>query len=175
VVAVALGLGLLIVVLWLLGRDGAVEETTVPTTLAAPTTTAVTTTTAVPGIVAAPIPAEDASLWSDGPLVAVSAGEAWTVMRSTPDFPFADLIGHLEDGAWTFWHTTASEEEESGRVDPNMMWGPAVARIAADLALQGVTEVTDVSDFGLHRFDERGRSRFYDPVALPFPGSFDED
>jgi sarcosine oxidase subunit beta len=50
-----------------------------------------------------------------------------------------------------------------------MMWGPAVARIAADLALQGSTEVADISDLGLDRFDEHGRSRFYDPVALPFP------
>jgi glycine/D-amino acid oxidase-like deaminating enzyme len=55
-----------------------------------------------------------------------------------------------------------------------MMWGPAVARIAADLALDGATKVTDVSDFGLDRFDEHGRSRFYDPVALPFPMSFDD-
>jgi sarcosine oxidase subunit beta len=53
-----------------------------------------------------------------------------------------------------------------------MMWGPAVARIAADLSLDGATKVTDVSDFGLDRFDEHGRSRFYDPVALPFPVSF---
>jgi sarcosine oxidase, subunit beta len=51
-----------------------------------------------------------------------------------------------------------------------MMWGPAVARIAADLAVTGRTEVTDVSDFGLDRFDEHGRSRLAtDPIALPFP------
>ncbi|MBI2237848.1 MAG: FAD-binding oxidoreductase, partial [Actinobacteria bacterium] len=50
-----------------------------------------------------------------------------------------------------------------------MMWGPAVARIAANLALQGKTELVDVSDFGLDRFDEHGRSPFVDPVALPFP------
>lgn len=56
-----------------------------------------------------------------------------------------------------------------------MMWGPAVARIAADLALRGSTDVTDVTDFGLDRFDEHGRSRFYDPVALPFPVGFSED
>jgi sarcosine oxidase subunit beta len=55
-----------------------------------------------------------------------------------------------------------------------MMWGPAVARIAADLALRGRTKVTDVRDFGLDRFDADGRSRFYDPVALPFPVSFDD-
>jgi sarcosine oxidase subunit beta len=56
-----------------------------------------------------------------------------------------------------------------------MMWGPAVARIAADLALQGSTEVTDVSDFGLDRFDEHGRSRSYDPIALPFPVAFADE
>jgi sarcosine oxidase subunit beta len=53
-----------------------------------------------------------------------------------------------------------------------MMWGPAVARIAADLAVKGTTTVTDVSDFGLDRFDAQGRSRFYDPIALPFPVDF---
>ncbi len=166
-VAVALGFGLLIVVLWLLGRDGAVEETTVPTTLAAPTTTAVTTTSAAippdrpdpdvpPGIVAAPILAEDASLWPDGPLVAVSAGEAWTVMSSTPE-GFADLIGHLEDGAWTFWHTTPSEEEESGLVDPNMMWGLAVAPDGA---------VWAATDRGVFSFDGVEWTRRFDDPAV---------
>jgi sarcosine oxidase subunit beta len=57
-----------------------------------------------------------------------------------------------------------------------MMWGPAVAKIAADLAVRGRTKVTDVSGFGLDRFDEHGRSRSYDPIALPFPTGFgDED
>ena len=51
-----------------------------------------------------------------------------------------------------------------------MMWGPAVARVAADLALRGVTEVTDVTELGLDRFDAQGRSRLAsDPIALPFP------
>lgn len=51
-----------------------------------------------------------------------------------------------------------------------MMWGPAVARIAADLALEGTTSVTDVSELGLDRFDAEGRSRLEaDPIALPFP------
>jgi sarcosine oxidase subunit beta len=53
-----------------------------------------------------------------------------------------------------------------------MMWGPAVARATADVALSGTTEVTDVSELGLDRFDETGRSRLAtDPVALPFPES----
>ncbi len=51
-----------------------------------------------------------------------------------------------------------------------MMWGPAVARIAADLALEGATTVVDASQLGLDRFDARGRSRLKtDPIALPFP------
>jgi sarcosine oxidase subunit beta len=51
-----------------------------------------------------------------------------------------------------------------------MMWGPAVARVTADLALTGASEIVDVSVLGLDRFDESGRSRLAaDPIALPFP------
>jgi sarcosine oxidase subunit beta len=51
-----------------------------------------------------------------------------------------------------------------------MMWGPAVARVAADLATTGATDVTDVADLGLERFDADGNSRLDpDPIALPFP------
>jgi glycine/D-amino acid oxidase-like deaminating enzyme len=51
-----------------------------------------------------------------------------------------------------------------------MMWGPAVARIAADLALEGKTSLVDISQLGLDRFDAEGRSRLAtDPIALPFP------
>jgi sarcosine oxidase subunit beta len=51
-----------------------------------------------------------------------------------------------------------------------MMWGPGVARAAADLATTGSTDVLDVTDLGLDRFDEHGRSRLApDPIALPFP------
>ena len=35
-----------------------------------------------------------------------------------------------------------------------MMWGPAVARAAADVALTGTSDVVDVSDLGLDRFDD---------------------
>jgi len=57
-----------------------------------------------------------------------------------------------------------------------MMWGPAVARVAADLALRGQTDLVDVSDLGLERFDEHGRSRLAtDPIALPFPADADDD
>jgi sarcosine oxidase subunit beta len=55
-----------------------------------------------------------------------------------------------------------------------MMWGPAVAKVAADLAIKGGTKVVDVTDLGLDRFDEHGRSRFHDKVALPFPTDFEE-
>ena len=53
-----------------------------------------------------------------------------------------------------------------------MMWGPAVARAAADLLLTQSTDVVDVTDLGLDRFDAEGRSSLAaDPIALPFPES----
>jgi sarcosine oxidase subunit beta len=51
-----------------------------------------------------------------------------------------------------------------------MMWGPAVARAAADVALTGTTDLVDLTDLGLDRFDASGHSRLpADPIALPFP------
>ena len=51
-----------------------------------------------------------------------------------------------------------------------MMWGPGVARVAADLVLTGRTDLIDVTDLGLDRFDAEGRSRLApDPIALPYP------
>ena len=51
-----------------------------------------------------------------------------------------------------------------------MMWGPGVARVAADLIVRGETSLIDVSELGLDRFDSEGRSRLAtDPIALPFP------
>lgn len=51
-----------------------------------------------------------------------------------------------------------------------MMWGPAVSRAAADVALHGRTDVLDVGPLGLDRFDAHGRSTLEpDPIALPFP------
>ena len=51
-----------------------------------------------------------------------------------------------------------------------MMWGPGVAKAAADVALSGSSDVLDVSRLGLDRFDEAGHSRLAtDPIALPFP------
>jgi sarcosine oxidase subunit beta len=53
-----------------------------------------------------------------------------------------------------------------------MMWGPGVARVAVDLVIRGRTDVIDVTDLGLDRFDADGRSRLAtDPIALPFPVS----
>src|ERR1019366_7712712 len=57
-----------------------------------------------------------------------------------------------------------------------MMWGPAVARVGADLAVHGRTDLLDVAELGLDRFDADGRSRLAaDPIALPFPLSADDD
>jgi sarcosine oxidase subunit beta len=51
-----------------------------------------------------------------------------------------------------------------------MMWGPGISKAAAELALEGKTDVVDITDLGLDRFDETGRSRLTpDPIALPFP------
>ncbi|HEX3906352.1 MAG TPA: FAD-binding oxidoreductase [Mycobacteriales bacterium] len=51
-----------------------------------------------------------------------------------------------------------------------MMWGPGVAKVAADLAATGTTDLVDVTDLGLTRFDADGRSSLAaDPIALPFP------
>jgi len=53
-----------------------------------------------------------------------------------------------------------------------MMWGPGVSKAVADLVVSGSTDVVDVTDLGLDRFDEQGRSRLApDPIALPFPDS----
>ncbi len=53
-----------------------------------------------------------------------------------------------------------------------MMWGPGVAKAAADVALTGSSEVVDTASLGLDRFDAEGNSRLAtDPIALPFPSS----
>jgi sarcosine oxidase subunit beta len=56
-----------------------------------------------------------------------------------------------------------------------MMWGPAVSRVAADLALEGTTDLIDAPIYRMDRFDAEGRSPFFDPIALPFPVDTDED
>jgi sarcosine oxidase subunit beta len=56
-----------------------------------------------------------------------------------------------------------------------MMWGPAVSRIATDLALIGRTDVVErPEDFRMDRFDEHGNPPYVDPVALPFPIRVDD-
>ncbi|HEX6867266.1 MAG TPA: FAD-binding oxidoreductase [Candidatus Limnocylindrales bacterium] len=56
-----------------------------------------------------------------------------------------------------------------------MMWGPGVARVAADLVTRGATDLIDAADLGLDRFDADGRSRLAaDPIALPFPVSAED-
>ena len=101
-------------------------------------------------------------------LVPVTAGlgirKAWAAtIEYTPDH--LPLLGPVV--------TTAGVEVEGLSVacacGHDMMWGPSVARCAADLALEGRTDVVDVADFRMDRFDERGRSPYVDPVALPFP------
>lgn len=67
--------------------------------------------------------------------------------------------GTMIDGAWV-----------AAAAGHGMMWGPGVARVAADLAVRGSTDVIDVTDLGLERFDAEGRSRLAaDPIALPYP------
>ena len=53
-----------------------------------------------------------------------------------------------------------------------MMWGPAVAQVAADLTTTGGCEWLDLTDLGLDRFDADGNSRLVpEPISLPFPES----
>ena len=53
-----------------------------------------------------------------------------------------------------------------------MMWGPAIAQVAADLTELGTCEWLDLSDLGLDRFDADGNSRLApEPISLPFPES----
>ncbi|CAN5876632.1 FAD-binding oxidoreductase [soil metagenome] len=51
-----------------------------------------------------------------------------------------------------------------------MMWGPAVAQVAAELTTTGGCDWLDLTDLGLDRFDAEGRSRLEpEPISLPFP------
>ena len=91
--------------------------------------------------------------------------KVWSAtIEYTPDH--LPLLGALvrRDGAEVDGATIASA------CGHGMMWGPAVARIAVDLALEGHTTVVErVEDMRMDRFDARGNSPFVDPVALPFP------
>jgi sarcosine oxidase subunit beta len=94
---------------------------------------------------------------------------AWAAtIDYTPDH--LPIIGPAMDGAGPVHGVTVASAAGHG-----MMWGPAVSRAAADVALTGTTSMfasagIDLADFGLGRFDEHGRSRLAaDPIALPFP------
>jgi sarcosine oxidase subunit beta len=81
----------------------------------------------------------------------------------TPDH--LPILGPLLTGEGPVAGTTVASAGGHG-----MMWGPGISRAAADLALEGKTDVIDTSELGLDRFDEHGRSRLAtDPIALPFP------
>jgi sarcosine oxidase subunit beta len=83
----------------------------------------------------------------------------------TPDH--LPIIGPARDGEKILNGAVVASAGGAG-----MMWGPGVARAAADLALTGRSDVVDTADLGLDRFDEAGRSRLAtDPIALPFPES----
>src|SRR6478672_7047184 len=96
--------------------------------------------------------------------------KAWSAtIEYTPDHlpitgPLVQRDGTIIDGA-----TIASA------CGHGMMWGPAVSRIATDLALGKRTRVVErVEDFRMDRFDEAGNPPFVDPVALPFPVRVDD-
>jgi sarcosine oxidase subunit beta len=86
----------------------------------------------------------------------------------TPDH--LPIIGEASGGAGAGGAGTVRGAVIASAGGHGMMWGPAVARAAADLSLHGSTNLVDVADLGLDRFDEHGRSRLTpDPIALPFP------
>jgi sarcosine oxidase, subunit beta len=101
-------------------------------------------------------------------LVPVTAGlglrRAWAAtIDYTPDH--LPIIGPaISDGQLMTGVTIASAG------GAGMMWGPAVAKATADVALAGKSDVVEVADLGLDRFDAAGNSRLgTDPIALPFP------
>ncbi|HTA03842.1 MAG TPA: FAD-binding oxidoreductase [Streptosporangiaceae bacterium] len=101
-------------------------------------------------------------------LVPVTAGlglrRTWAAtIDYTPDH--LPIIGPAMKGTQPINGATVASAGGAG-----MMWGPAVARAAADVALTGASDVVDVSELGLDRFDAAGNSRLgTDPIALPFP------
>jgi len=101
-------------------------------------------------------------------LVPVTAGlglrRVWAAtIDYTPDH--LPIIGPAISGGQVMTGATIASAGGAG-----MMWGPAIARSAADVALTGKSDVVDVADLGLDRFDAAGNSRLgTDPIALPFP------
>ena len=96
--------------------------------------------------------------------------KAWAAtIEYTPDH--LPLVGPLvrRDGTTIDGATIASV------CGHGMMWGPAVSRIATDLALGTTTDVVQrVEDFRMDRFDDEGNPPYVDPVALPFPVRVDD-
>jgi sarcosine oxidase subunit beta len=103
-------------------------------------------------------------------LVPVTAGlglrRLWAAtIDYTPDH--LPIIGPAADRDGPLAGVTVASAGGAG-----MMWGPGVARAAADVALTGASDVVDTTRLGLDRFDERGHSKLAaDPVALPFPSN----
>jgi len=101
-------------------------------------------------------------------LVPVTAGlglrRLWAAtIDYTPDH--LPIIGPARAGDEILSGVTVASAGGAG-----MMWGPAVARAAADVALTGSSDVVDTAVLGLDRFDDEGHSRLAtDPIALPFP------
>jgi len=101
-------------------------------------------------------------------LVPVTAGlglrRVWAAtIDYTPDH--LPIIGPAISGGQVMAGVTIASAGGAG-----MMWGPAVARAIADVALTGKSDVVEVADLGLDRFDAAGNSRLgTDPIALPFP------
>jgi sarcosine oxidase subunit beta len=101
-------------------------------------------------------------------LVPVTAGlglrKIWAAtIDYTPDH--LPIIGPAASSSQIFNGAVVASAGGAG-----MMWGPAVARAAADVALTGRSDVVDTTQLGLDRFDADGRSRLAtDPIALPFP------
>ena len=96
--------------------------------------------------------------------------KAWAAtIEYTPDhFPLTGPLV-LRDG------TEVAGASIAGACGHGMMWGPAVSRIAVDLALDGRTDVVEAAeDFRMDRFDEDGTPPSVDPVALPFPVHVDD-
>jgi sarcosine oxidase, subunit beta len=103
-----------------------------------------------------------------GQLVPVTRGlglrRVWAAtIDYTPDH--LPIIGPARAGDEILSGVTVASAGGAG-----MMWGPAVARAAADVALTGSSDVVDTAVLGLDRFDDEGHSRLpTDPIALPFP------
>lgn len=101
---------------------------------------------------------------------ALGIKKAWAAtIEYTPDH--LPLLGPLvlRDGTEVDGATIASA------CGHGMMWGPAVARLAADHVLGLRTDVVEHPErFRMDRFDARGHSPFIDPVALPFPVRVDD-